>query len=89
MYQIFGTDKSNLAATGKRLLFKPFIIHIDGETFETTIKKQRPLGEVYVHGTKRNWDLRISAVGNETYDEAYATQYEGLAAAIKDSLFIP
>jgi hypothetical protein len=86
MYQFLGTNR---AIFSKDTGFESFIIQMDGETFDTAIKKQRPLGEVYVHGAKRNWDIRLSAVGNEEYDDAYAQKFEPLATAIKNSLYIP
>lgn len=85
MYQILGTN----GVSKKRVGYESFIIEIGGETFETVVKKQRPLGEVYIHGAKRNWDIRLSAVGNESYDHDYAAKYEPLATTIKESLYIP
>lgn len=83
-YQFLGRNEGVIGANS-------FIIHTDGEkqNFKTMVKKQRPLGEIYVHGTKRNWDFRISAVGNEKYDDTYACTYDPLAAALRASLYIP
>jgi hypothetical protein len=68
-----------------------FAIEVDAETFETTIKVRKDFGDIYVHGTMRNWDCRISAVGysseNEIPDEWQI--YTELADVIKKSLFIP
>ncbi|PQE24120.1 hypothetical protein CJF31_00002324 [Rutstroemia sp. NJR-2017a BVV2] len=68
-----------------------FAIEVDSETFETRIKVRKDFGDIYIHGTMRNWDCRISAVGysseNEIPDEWQA--YSELADVIKKSLFIP
>ncbi|PQE07049.1 hypothetical protein CJF30_00009472 [Rutstroemia sp. NJR-2017a BBW] len=68
-----------------------FAIEVDSETFETKIKVRKDFGDIYVHGTMRNWDCRISAVGysneNEIPDDWQI--YSELADVIKKSLFIP
>jgi hypothetical protein len=68
-----------------------FAIEVNSETFETRIKVRKDFGDIYVHGTMRNWDCRISAVGfskeNEIPNEWQV--YSELANVIKESLFIP
>jgi hypothetical protein len=66
----------------------PFTIEINAETFVTRIKIQRSFGHLNVHGTKRVWDFRVSLTGLKL-DEDYEEKYAGLAAMLKETLFIP
>ncbi|KAM3074828.1 hypothetical protein ACMFMG_008241 [Clarireedia jacksonii] len=68
-----------------------FAIEVDSETFETRIKVRKDFGDIYVHGTTRNWDCRISAVGfsneNEIPNECPDQSKPNHAIQIPDHLF--
>ena len=64
-----------------------FIIEIDAETFVTSIKSRKSLGNIHVHGTKRHFDFSITAAGFEVQDSDQ--KYGELASAIENSLYIP
>jgi hypothetical protein len=88
-YQFLGRDESIIDFNANS-----FIIDVDAENFKWIVKKHpRTLGEINIHGTKRNWDFRISAVGNESFDEScdecYKCNCGELADAIKKSLYVP
>ena len=88
-YQFLGHDESSIGVRANA-----FIIDIDGENFKYAVKMNpRTLGEIFVHGTKRNWDFRVSAVGNERFEEGCDETREGncgqLADIIKKSLYVP
>lgn len=65
-----------------------FTVEINGEDFQTCIKKKRELGNVYIHGTKRHNDIRIAATGSES-SRALEEKYGHLATALEKSLWIP
>jgi hypothetical protein len=52
------------------------------------IEKARPLDDLYVHGTCRHWDIKISATGIES-GESLREKYDSLAQAIQSSLHVP
>ncbi|EKD19022.1 uncharacterized protein L3040_006516 [Drepanopeziza brunnea f. sp. 'multigermtubi'] len=66
----------------------PFMIEVNAETFATRIQSRRGVANIYVHGTKRLWDFRITAIvrGNT---RVLNEKYGKLAAAIESSLYIP
>jgi hypothetical protein len=80
-YEFFCQDRKALEAT-------PFMIEIDGESFNWKIKNRRGLGSLYISGTKRHWDIRISATGYEISCDKQE-KYADLASAIEASLYIP
>ncbi|PMD26780.1 hypothetical protein NA56DRAFT_654562 [Hyaloscypha hepaticicola] len=65
-----------------------FRVVIDGENFAMRIEKARPLHDIYVHGTCRHWDIKISATGIES-GESLMQKYDSLAQAILSSLHVP
>lgn len=68
----------------------PFIIEICAETFETSVRTESRLGDLYIHGTMRNWDFRISAVGYDSRiknDEGKKRQE--FVNTLTKSLYIP
>lgn len=66
----------------------PFMIEIDAESFDIRIMSRRSIANLYVHGTKRHWDFRLTAIcrGNP---RDLADMYGELAMAIRSSLYIP
>ncbi|TAQ83636.1 hypothetical protein B7494_g8040 [Chlorociboria aeruginascens] len=72
----------------KKLPYTPFIIDINAETFAAKIKTRRNFGQIFVHGTKRQWDYCLSATGIES-DESLEELYGDFANAIQMSLYIP
>lgn len=65
-----------------------FIVEIDAEKFTSKIKNSKQLGNIYVHGTKRFWDFRISATGTDT-ENGHPAKYNELQEMISSLLFIP
>jgi hypothetical protein len=65
-----------------------FRVVIDGENFAIRIEKARPLDDIYVHGTCRHWDIKISTTGIES-GESLRQKYDSLAQAIRSSLHVP
>ncbi|KAH7410920.1 hypothetical protein BKA64DRAFT_741554 [Cadophora sp. MPI-SDFR-AT-0126] len=66
----------------------PVMIEIDAETFIAQIKARCRLGNLFIHGTKRHWDLKVAAIGygnNRILEEKYGE----LATALQASLYIP
>ncbi|KAH8820319.1 hypothetical protein F5884DRAFT_866066, partial [Xylogone sp. PMI_703] len=61
-----------------------FMVHIDAENFEARIETEFLFGEIFLHGTMRNWDVRISAEGHQSGKESYQEFGKG----IKRSLYI-
>jgi hypothetical protein len=80
-YEFFCQDQ-------KAVDYTPFTIEIDGEKFDWEIKTHRDLGNIYINGAKRHWDVCISATGYEINNEDQA-KYAELASAIEASLYIP
>lgn len=68
--------------------WNPFTIEIDGEIFSTRIKTIYDFGAIYIHGTLRHWDFRITASGFGD-EEQNEVQYGDFARAIQRSLYIP
>jgi hypothetical protein len=73
-----------LASHGK----SRFRVVINGENFAMRIEKARRLDDIYVHGTCRHWDIKISAIGIES-EESLRQKYDPLAQAILSSLHVP
>ena len=65
-----------------------FRVVINAENFTMRIEKARPLDDLYVHGTCRHWDIKISASGIES-GESLREKYNSLAQAIQSSLHVP
>jgi hypothetical protein len=65
-----------------------FRVVINGENFTMRIEKARPLDDLYIHGTCRHWDIKISATGIES-GESLREKYDSLAQAIQSSLHVP
>ncbi|PVH87522.1 hypothetical protein DL98DRAFT_649164 [Cadophora sp. DSE1049] len=66
----------------------PVMIEIDAETFIAQIKARCRLGNLFIHGAKRYWDLKVAAIGygnNRILEEKYGE----LATALQTSLYIP
>jgi hypothetical protein len=80
-YEFFCQDQ-------KAVDYTLFTIEFDGEKFDWEIKTRRDLGNVYINGAKRHWDVRISATGYEINKEDQE-KYAELASAIEASLYIP
>ncbi|KAJ8071133.1 hypothetical protein OCU04_001473 [Sclerotinia nivalis] len=70
---------------------KYFTIEIDSETFDTHIVVLRKFGEIYVHGTMRHWDLKLTVDGIEDEEEIRNSLpgYHNLATEIQRNLYIP
>ncbi|CAD6443405.1 e7493fd6-28ec-4b73-84a5-0dc9c15078a9 [Sclerotinia trifoliorum] len=68
-----------------------FTIEIDSETFDTHIVVLRKFGEIYVHGTMRHWDLKLTVDGIEDEEEIRNSLpgYNNLATEIQRNLYIP
>lgn len=67
-----------------------FSIEIDGERFKAKIKVLREFGDIFIHGTKRHWDFRISATGDDgTTNAEHQERYGGLVDRLLDTLYIP
>ncbi|KAI1006220.1 hypothetical protein K3495_g2002 [Podosphaera aphanis] len=79
-YELCFSDKGSLNSR--------FIIEINAENFTTKIKTLSELGNIYVHGTKRFWDFRLSATGAGRKTELSAL-YGELARMVSKSVFIP
>ncbi|CAG8975536.1 hypothetical protein HYALB_00005604 [Hymenoscyphus albidus] len=68
-----------------------FSVEIDGERFKAKIRTQpqRDFGEIYIHGTKRHWDCRISVTGDDgDTNPLYKDRYSALVKKILDTLYI-
>ncbi|KAE9373238.1 hypothetical protein N431DRAFT_465535 [Stipitochalara longipes BDJ] len=65
-----------------------FRVVIDAETFGIQIKRHCPLGSIYVHGTCRHWDFRVTVTGIER-DRALEEEFGELATAVESSLHVP
>ncbi|EDN96761.1 hypothetical protein SS1G_01687 [Sclerotinia sclerotiorum 1980 UF-70] len=68
-----------------------FTIEIDSETFNTHIVVLRKFGQIYVHGTMRHWDLKLTVDGIEDEKEIRNSLpgYHNLATEIQRNLYIP
>ncbi|KAK0119916.1 hypothetical protein ONS95_011341 [Cadophora gregata] len=66
----------------------PVMIEIDAETFVAQIKARCRLGNLFIHGTKRHWDLKVAAIGYGN-SQILENKYGELATAIQATLFIP
>ncbi|KAL2070674.1 hypothetical protein VTL71DRAFT_13700 [Oculimacula yallundae] len=66
----------------------PVMIEIDAETFVAQIKARCRLGNLFVFGTKRHWDVKLAAIG---YGDSRALEdkYGDLATEVQSSLYIP
>lgn len=74
--------------TDPRDLLYPVMIEIDAETFIAQIKARCRLGNLFIHGTKRHWDVKVAAIGYGN-NRALEDKYGDLATAIQSSLYIP
>ncbi|KAG4439592.1 hypothetical protein IFR05_004940 [Cadophora sp. M221] len=66
----------------------PVMVEIDAETFIAQIKARCRLGNIFIHGTKRHWDVKVAAIGYGN-NRALEDKYGDLATAIQSSLYIP
>ena len=66
----------------------PVMIEIDAETFVAQIKTRCRLGNLFIHGTKRHWDLKVAAIGYGN-SRILKEKYGELATALQTSLYIP
>ncbi|POS87467.1 hypothetical protein EPUL_001041 [Erysiphe pulchra] len=80
-YELYFLDK-NVLQNNK------FMIEINTENFECRIKTTSEFGILYVHGTTRIWDFRISATGINS-GERLKIKHDELVDMISSSLFIP
>jgi len=65
-----------------------FRVVINAEDFGKQIKRHHPLGSIYVHGTRRHWDFRVTATGIEG-DRGIEKEFDELATAVESSLYVP
>ena len=82
VYEFVGHEKGILG-------YQPFSIEIDGErdTKDIKIKTKKDLGYLYVHGTKRQWDFRLAAIGSKISNDL-DHRYNHFAEAIGRYLYI-
>ncbi|CZS88930.1 uncharacterized protein RCO7_04602 [Rhynchosporium graminicola] len=66
----------------------PVMIEIDAETFVAQIKARCCLGNLFVYGTKRHWDVKVAAIGYGN-KRAMEDKYGDLATEVQSSLYIP
>lgn len=62
-----------------------FTVEMDGETMECSVSTETNFGDIYVHGIKRHWDVRLGVSGRTDVSEHHIE----FVNAIKGSLFIP
>ena len=74
--------------TDPRNQLYPVMIEIDAETFVAQIKTRCRLGNLFIHGTKRHWDLKVAAIGYGN-SRILKEKYGELATALQTSLYIP
>jgi len=65
-----------------------FRVIIDAEDFGAQIKRHHPLGSIFVHGTRRHWDFRLTATGIEG-NRGLEEEFGELATAVESSLHVP